>query len=58
MRPNRCVLCGRLCVGVTCHAHSDVEIDTVPPDPLRSIPMQAAATLGEAAQSLKGKGAR
>jgi hypothetical protein len=57
-----CCLCGELTdrepdAGrrALCRAHSNVALDTVPPDPLTSLPMQAADTLhGEDASPATG----
>jgi len=50
-----CCLCGAMTTRdpgtkryATCHAHSSVTVDFVPPDPLESLPMNSAE-LGEAA---------
>lgn len=49
-----CVLCGNLTAKgprpgrpVLCRAHENIVVDFIPPDPLQSLPMQAATTHGE-----------
>lgn len=39
-----------------CHAHSGLEVDVIPPDPLESLPVQAADINGEVEQATRERG--